>query len=29
LTALNQYDTFLILLTAPVTCEMPIVGAPI
>jgi len=29
LTALNQFDTFLILLTAPVTCEMPIVGAPI
>jgi hypothetical protein len=24
LTALDQYDTFLILLTAPVTCDMPI-----
>ena len=24
LTALNQYDAFLILLTAPVTCDMPI-----
>jgi hypothetical protein len=29
LTALDQYDTFLILLTGPVTCDMPIVGAPI